>query len=38
MTPLSLVLIKRDNRQFQAARVTEKIDSFILEVIYAMGS
>lgn len=38
MTPLSLVLIKRDGQQFQAARVTEKVDSFILEVIYAMGS
>ena len=38
MTPLSLVLIKSDDRQFQAARVAEKVDNFILEVIYAMGS
>lgn len=38
MTPLSLVLIKRDDRQCQPATVAEKVDSFILEVIYAMGS
>jgi hypothetical protein len=38
MTPLSLFLMKSDDLQFHPARVAENSDSFILEVIYCLGS
>jgi hypothetical protein len=38
MTLLSLFCMKSDDRQFQAARVAEKVDNLILEVIHSIGS